>query len=398
MIIAIVGSGGKTTLVKKLAKEYGAQGKKVFITTSTHMMIEDDTMLSDNAEDIIHELEEIGYVMAGQKHGEKIKSLSLETYYKVCEHADVVLIEADGSMHMPIKFPNKTEPVIYDNVDEIIVVCGLHALGKKAKDVCHRLELVKECLGIDDETIVSPEHIQKLVRKGYLERLKAEYPEKKISVKASHDNSLDQIKLAKLIETDIIMSSFQNSRKIGCVIMASGLSTRFGSNKLLEKFEGETLIQRILNKTGDSLFAKRIVITRTPEVAELCKEQGVDVILHSLPGRNDAVKLGVEALWDMDGLVFCPCDQPLLRKESLEAMLDFPYIHEDLILRFAYGDKVGTPIFFGKQYFKELCNLPEKKGGSYLAKLYPEKVKYLYVDDERELMDIDTPDDLLKLL
>ena len=39
MIIAVVGSGGKTTLIKKLAEQYRAQGKKVFVTTTTHMFI-----------------------------------------------------------------------------------------------------------------------------------------------------------------------------------------------------------------------------------------------------------------------------------------------------------------------------------------------------------------------
>ncbi len=189
----------------------------------------------------------------------------------------------------------------------------------------------------------------------------------------------------------------ETSPKIGCIIMASGLSTRFGSNKLLEVFDGSTLIQRILDTTSN-LFDKRIVVTRTPEVAEICNQQDISVILHSLPGRNDAVRLGVEAMQELDGLVFCPCDQPLLQKNSLKTMLDYPYIHDDLILRIAFEERVGTPIFFGKKYFEELCNLPDKMGGSYLAKIYPEKVKYVYVKDERELMDVDTPEDLQKLL
>lgn len=40
MIQAVVGSGGKTTLIHRLAEEYRAQGKKVFVTTTTHMRAE----------------------------------------------------------------------------------------------------------------------------------------------------------------------------------------------------------------------------------------------------------------------------------------------------------------------------------------------------------------------
>ena len=40
MIISVVGSGGKTTLIKELAKRYRKENKTVFVTTSTHMFVE----------------------------------------------------------------------------------------------------------------------------------------------------------------------------------------------------------------------------------------------------------------------------------------------------------------------------------------------------------------------
>ena len=39
MIIAVVGSGGKTTLIKNMAAQYRAQGKTVLITPSTHRCV-----------------------------------------------------------------------------------------------------------------------------------------------------------------------------------------------------------------------------------------------------------------------------------------------------------------------------------------------------------------------
>ena len=76
MIHAIVGAGGKTSLIKMLANQYRKEGKKVFVTTSTHMYIEKDTILSDDADVILKELEEKSYVMAGIPHGEKIGPMS----------------------------------------------------------------------------------------------------------------------------------------------------------------------------------------------------------------------------------------------------------------------------------------------------------------------------------
>jgi len=216
-IIAVVGAGGKTTYIKKKAKEYVTQGMKVFVTTTTHMRKEADTIVTDEADEIIKELQEKSYVMAGRDCGEKIQALSEETYEKVCEYADIVLVEADGSKHMPIKFPAKHEPVIPPNATQIVVISGLYALGKPLYEVAHRLELVKECLNkegaitrknrsVDDKTIVEAHHIQKLVMKGYLEPMREAYPEIKISVKVTHDESLYQRVIAKLIEAEIDVS------------------------------------------------------------------------------------------------------------------------------------------------------------------------------------------------
>ena len=200
MIIAVVGSGGKTTLIKKLAARYRSEGKTVLVTTTTHMFIEEDTLLTDDAAAILRALNKTGYVMAGIPDGEKIKALSRETFDAVCTCADVVLVEADGSKCLPLKYPNATEPVIPENVAEMIVVCGLNAIGQKAKNVCHRLELVKACLGIEDDTVITPAHVQKLITEGYLNPLKKAYPNAKIRVSPSHDGSLYQRAVTSLLQ------------------------------------------------------------------------------------------------------------------------------------------------------------------------------------------------------
>lgn len=201
MIYAVVGSGGKTSLVHKMAEDFRAEGKKVFVTTSTHMFIEEDTLLTDDADVIIKELEEKGYCMAGLPEGQRIHSLSMETYEKVCAHADEVLIEADGSNRLPLKYPKETEPVIWDNVDEILVVCALHAIGKTLKDVAFRKDLVYKCLKVpevvSEDAQVDAAMIQKLVREGYLENLGGKYPDKIIRVCPAHLDTEEQMTLAE---------------------------------------------------------------------------------------------------------------------------------------------------------------------------------------------------------
>lgn len=61
-----------------------------------------------------------------------IQSLTKDVYDEVCQYADIVLIEADGSRRKLLKLCRDDEPVIYDNVTEIVII-GLSALGKKQK-------------------------------------------------------------------------------------------------------------------------------------------------------------------------------------------------------------------------------------------------------------------------
>ena len=187
-----------------------------------------------------------------------------------------------------------------------------------------------------------------------------------------------------------------HSETAGCVIMASGLGKRFGSNKLMADFHGQPMIAQVLNATED-LFDRRVVVTRHDAVAALCRERGIDVIRHDLPDRSDTVRLGLAAVGSMDGCLFCPGDQPLLRRETVAALVGAWRDAPDAIWRPEAEGQLGAPILFPKWAFPELLTLPEGKGGGFLAKKYPERVRTLPVRDKYELMDADTPETLQAL-
>ena len=204
----------------------------------------------------------------------------------------------------------------------------------------------------------------------------------------------------------------ENPKPIGCVIMASGLSRRFGSNKLAAPFCGQPLLCRAFSITDTPLLAARIVVTRSAEVQELCRAHGIPVLLHSLPGRNDTVRLGLTALRaqhpGLAGCIFLPGDQPLLRRETLERLIcAFGAVGqketEREIFRPGYWPEhdqdpvVGSPVLFGSGYFAELCALPEGKGGNVLLRNHPEHLHVLPITDPAELLDADTPDALARL-
>ena len=234
------------------------------------------------------------------------------------------------------------------------------------------------------------------------------------------------------------------SSSLACILMASGQGKRFGGNKLLADFHGQSLFERMLSTTDlPDLFTTRLVLTIHPEIQELCnryqalhsenlpdctqRQQTDDtisrqmysehpfpntqagntrpfslpteVLLHSEPNRNDAIRLGIEHLLPLplDGCMFCPGDQPLLSQESLFRLVNAFCQEPNLIWRLSFEDKPGSPVIFPARFFPELMQLPEKKGGSFLIKKYPEQVRTVAVQNAAELMDVDRPDHLVYL-
>ena len=192
------------------------------------------------------------------------------------------------------------------------------------------------------------------------------------------------------------------NEKIGCVIMASGMARRFGSNKLLHDFLGEPVMNRILRTTAEVPLAARVVVTRHPEIRDLCEEQKVPVILHDMPLQSDTVEIGVKALLqmcpEMTGCMFAASDQPCLSTESVAALCRAFCGEPDKIWRMSWQGTVGNPVVFPRATFEELLHLPPDKGGGAVVKKHPELVRTVEAGSERELVDVDTPEILEGLL
>ena len=188
---------------------------------------------------------------------------------------------------------------------------------------------------------------------------------------------------------------------VGCVIMASGLSQRFGSNKLLAPFCGEPMLCRAFAATDTPKLSARIVVTRSDEVAQLCRSRNVPVLLHDLPGRNDTVRLGLSALLEqvpetveaMAGISGWDQRTRLERQKETEREI----FRLGFRVRNDPSPLTGSPVLFEKGLFQELLTLPQGMGGSVLLRKYPAHVHTVYIADRNELADADTPEALAQL-
>ena len=175
--IAVVGAGGKTSVLFQLAKEAVDQNLRVIVTTTTHMFREPGA-LAASAEEAGALLTRQPIVIAGIPAKEdKITGLADEERTSLLQYADLLLIEADGSKRLPLKVPSDHEPVIPEGTDRVIVVAGLSGIGKPISECCHRQELVQALLQDSCEHIIVPKDVATMISEGYITKkfFKREY-------------------------------------------------------------------------------------------------------------------------------------------------------------------------------------------------------------------------------
>ena len=179
--------------------------------------------------------------------------------------------------------------------------------------------------------------------------------------------------------------------KIGCVVMAAGNARRFGENKLAASLRGRSLILRALETVPAECFDSVVVVTQYPEIMRLAKEFHFAAIYNQHPdwGISHTIKLGLTELRDCDGVLFQVSDQPLLRGESVAALVELWKRQPDKIAALGHGGVRGNPCLFPARFFPELMELREDRGGSAVIRRHEEDLMLLEVDGA-ELYDVDT--------
>lgn len=179
--------------------------------------------------------------------------------------------------------------------------------------------------------------------------------------------------------------------RIGCVVMAAGDARRFGENKLAAEFGGKPLIFRALEAVPAEKFSAVAVVTQYPEVEELAKRFRFTPVHNPHPdwGISHTIRLGLEALGECGAALFQVSDQPLLRRETVAAEVDFFRAHPDKLVGLGHDGVRGNPCIFPAAYFPELLALKEDHGGSSVIRRHEEEL-LLFEAAAAELADADT--------
>lgn len=164
-IVSLVGGGGKTTLMYFMAKTCAREGKKVLVTTTTHIFSPAREYYAATAEEAEALWADGKFAVIGTPVPEKGKlKTPPETLLEyLLAKADVAFIEADGSKHCPIKVPRSGEPVFIPQSDLVIAVMGLSAIGKPLHECCFGLANATELLDVAADYVLAEADAAKIL-------------------------------------------------------------------------------------------------------------------------------------------------------------------------------------------------------------------------------------------
>jgi molybdenum cofactor cytidylyltransferase len=187
------------------------------------------------------------------------------------------------------------------------------------------------------------------------------------------------------------------------IILAAGMSTRFGRPKQLLKLKGKYLLEWVLDAGLESKL-ESLIIVLGHESQKIHRTLGKKAQLPSLEvvinqryqeGLSQSLRAGLLRVRQRFGSVmFLLGDQPLVNSKTIDYLLEQFWRSEKDICAPVYQGEKGNPTIFSRLLFDRLLEIQGDIGARNIIQAYPERVLYVELKDPLFFSDIDTKKDL----
>ena len=421
-VVSFVGGGGKTTSMFRLAAELCAAGLRVVTTTTTHISkdqvhLAPASVVVDNLDSLKANLDQHSHCLViGAPDGKgRVYGASSELIASLSARADVdaVLVEADGSRSRPFKAPGEYEPVVPPITTILVPIAGLNAIGQPLdEDHVHRSELVSALALAPLGSPLTTETIARVLShpQGGAKLLPAGARLVPMLNKADTDAAVQQAGetaaklLARSAVDTVIINSMQQEPSVleawapvAGIILAAGLSARFGATKQILPWQDTTLVAHAAQAALDAGLDPVIVV--------LGHEAGkVEKALSGLPvrlvfnlafaaGQSTSLIKGLDALPSRTGAaLFLLAGQPLITPAMIRAIVEAHRRTFAPACAPVFEGRRGNPVLFDRALFRELRELRGDEGGRSLLEQYAGALVSVPAS-RAALLDIDTPEE-----
>jgi molybdenum cofactor cytidylyltransferase len=425
-LVAIVGGGGKTSLLFALAAEL--PGRTVVTTTTrifaAQIRLAPAVCYADDLEPLGRLLDAHGVcLVVGRVEGDKAFGVPPDLPARLLARPDVdnVLVEADGSRMRPVKAPAAHEPVIPPGTTLLAPVAGLNALEGPLEKVAHRPELVRAVLdapAISDRPLLeeerlTPAGLAKLLThpdgglKGALVGVRVIPFLNKVEsdTRLAGARTAARLMLREPRVSRVVLASLHSPaparevwRRVTAVVLAAGESRRMGRNKLLLPWGAATVLERTLANVKASALHDALLVTghesRSVETVAMTQHVPTTYNKDYANGMLSSVQAALRALPPAtEAILVVLGDQPMVEPALLDALLSaYAGTTKGLVAPYYRGTR-GNPVLIDRRYFDALLALPPDAAPRVLLRRYPNDLQAVEVDSEAILRDLDRPEE-----
>jgi molybdenum cofactor cytidylyltransferase len=188
---------------------------------------------------------------------------------------------------------------------------------------------------------------------------------------------------------------------LSAIILAAGMSTRMGQNKLLLNFKDKPLIAHAV----DTLLLSEVdeIVVVLGHEAEKVRDQlrGRQVRLVENPnyreGLSTSVRVGVRAVSPQAaGLMIYLADQPLLEPADINSIIKAfalaKQVDKSIVVPLFHGQR-GNPVILESSYREAILDVVGDVGCKRIIKRYPDKVFAIEMATDHVVRDVDNIDD-----
>jgi molybdenum cofactor cytidylyltransferase len=189
--------------------------------------------------------------------------------------------------------------------------------------------------------------------------------------------------------------------RVGAVVLAAGLSSRFGATKVLAPLGGRPVLQHVLDAVAASGVGETVVVlgTRADEVEGAIRWRGERRVRNPEPaaGLSSSLRVGIGALSPgVDAALIVLGDQPLVRAATIASLLPALESGDRAAAVPSYDAGGGpNPVLLGRAAWPLAFETTGDRGLGPLLRDHPDIVREVPVAGTNP--DVDTPGDLAAL-
>lgn len=191
---------------------------------------------------------------------------------------------------------------------------------------------------------------------------------------------------------------------VSAVILAAGLSSRLGENKLLLKLGERAVVQHVVDHLLHSRAAEVIVVAghQWERVITLLDLNRVRLVVNPNYARGQSTSLheGVMAVNPASrAVLFALGDQPLISAALVNRLIEtYHQVEEALIVAPRYQGRRGNPVLFDGSLKPELLTVEGDQGARQLIEKHEGEIAYVEVESPAVFLDVDSPEDYERVL